>query len=104
MMSSAAIYSTAMLIVLSMIFGYRGTRVSPAEMLRAVLDTGRAALDIILIGAAAGMVVGALNISGISFGLTLQLIELSGQNLFALLVLTAIISIILGMGMRSVSV
>ena len=100
----AAIYSTAMLIVLSMIFGYRGTRVSPAEMLRAVLDTGRAALDIILIGAAAGMVVGALNISGISFGLTLQLIELSGQNLFALLVLTAIISIILGMGMPTVSV
>ncbi len=100
----AAIYSTAMLIVLSMAFGYRGTRVTPAEMLRAVLDTGRAALDIILIGAAAGMVVGALNISGISFGLTLQLIELSGQNLFALLVLTAIISIILGMGMPTVSV
>ena len=100
----AAIYSTAMLIVLSMAFGYRGTRVTPAEMLRAVLDTGRAARDIILIGAAAGMVVGALNISGISFGLTLQLIELSGQNLFALLVLTAIISIILGMGMPTVSV
>ena len=100
----AAIYATAMLIVLSMLFGYRGTRVTPAEMLRAVLDTGRAALDIILIGAAAGMVVGALNISGISFGLTLQLIELSGQNLFALLALTAIISIILGMGMPTVSV
>ena len=29
-------------------------------MVRAVLDTGRAALDIVLIGAAAGMVVGAL--------------------------------------------
>ena len=73
-------------------------------MLRAVLDTGRAALDIVLIGAAAGMVVGALSISGISFGLTLQLIELSGQNVFVLLLLTAIISIILGMGMPTVSV
>jgi len=100
----AAIYATAMLILLSTVFGYRGKRVTPAEMLRAVLDTGRAALDIILIGAAAGMVVGALNISGISFGLTLQLIELSGNSLFALLVLTAIISIILGMGMPTVSV
>lgn len=100
----AAIYSTAMLIVLSLVFGYRGTRVTPREMVRAVLDTGRAALDIILIGAAAGMVVGALNISGISFGLTLQLIALSGENLFVLLVLTAIISIILGMGMPTVSV
>ena len=100
----AAIYATAILIVLSMTFGYRGNRVSVREMLRAVLDTGRAALDIVLIGAAAGMVVGALSVSGISFGLTLQLIELSGHNLFLLLVLTAIISIILGMGMPTVSV
>jgi len=41
---------------------------------------------------------------GISFGLTLQLIALSGDNLFLLLVLTAAISIILGMGMPTVSV
>jgi TRAP-type uncharacterized transport system fused permease subunit len=50
------------------------------------------------------MVVGILSISGISFGLTMQLIELSGNNLMLLLVLTAIISIILGMGMPTVSV
>jgi TRAP transporter 4TM/12TM fusion protein len=100
----AAVYATAILIVLSMIFGYRGHRVGIREMLRAVLDTSRAALDIVLIGAAAGMVVGALSVSGISFGLTLQLIELSGHSLFALLLLTAIISIILGMGMPTVSV
>lgn len=100
----AAVYATAILIVLSMTFGYRGHRVSSREMLRAVLDTGRAALDIVLIGAAAGMVVGALSLSGISFGLTLQLIELSGRHLFVLLILTAVISIILGMGMPTVSV
>ena len=47
---------------------------------RAVLDTGRASLDIVLIGAAAGMVVGILSISGISFGLTLQLIALSAAR------------------------
>jgi len=100
----AAIYATAILIVLSMIFGYRGTRVTPRQMLRVVLDTGRASLDIILIGAAAGLVVGTLGVSGISFGLTLQLIAISGGSLFVLLILTAIISIILGMGMPTVSV
>ncbi len=100
----AAIYATAILIVLSLSFGYRGQRVSLRQMLRAILDTGRSALDIVLIGAAAGMVVGALSVSGISFGLTLQLIVLSGGSLIALLVLTAIISIILGMGMPTVSV
>ncbi|MEX0590551.1 MAG: TRAP transporter fused permease subunit [Xanthobacteraceae bacterium] len=100
----AAVYSTAILIVLSLLFGYRGKRVTVGEMFRAILDTGRAALDIVLIGAAAGLVVGALSVSGISFGLTLQLIALSGENLFVLLILTAIISIILGMGMPTVSV
>jgi TRAP transporter 4TM/12TM fusion protein len=100
----SAVYATGILIVFSMIFGYRGQRVNARQMLRAILDTGRAALDIVLIGAAAGMVVGALSVSGISFGLTLQLIALSGGSLFVLLLLTAIISIILGMGMPTVSV
>jgi TRAP transporter 4TM/12TM fusion protein len=100
----AAVYTTAMIAVLSWIFGYRGKRVSLREMSRAVLDTGLAALDIVLIGAAAGLVVGVLSVSGISFGLTLQLIALSGDSLFLLLVLTAGISIILGMGMPTVSV
>ena len=100
----AAIYSTAILIVLCLFFGYRGKKSSVGQIVRAVLDTGRAALDIVLIGAAAGMVVGALNISGISFGLTLQLIAIAGENLFILLLLTAVISIILGMGMPTISV
>jgi TRAP transporter 4TM/12TM fusion protein len=100
----AAVYATAILIVLCLMFGYRGQKVSVAEMLRAILDTGRAALDIVLIGAAAGLVVGTLSVSGISFGLTLQLIAISGENLFVLLLLTAVISIILGMGMPTVSV
>jgi TRAP transporter 4TM/12TM fusion protein len=100
----SAVYATGILIVFCVMFGYRSTRVRVRDVVRAVLDTGRAALDIVLIGAAAGMVVGALNISGISFGLTLQLIALSGENLFALLLLTAIVSIILGMGMPTVSV
>jgi TRAP transporter 4TM/12TM fusion protein len=100
----AAIYTSAMIAVLSWIFGYRGHRVSLREMARAVLDTGLAALDIVLIGAAAGLVVGVLSVSGISFGLTLQLIAIAGDNLFLLLVLTAGISILLGMGMPTVSV
>jgi len=100
----AAVYTTAMIAALSLAFGYRGKRISLAELGRAVLDTGLAALDIVLIGAAAGLVVGLLNVSGISFGLTLQLIALSGDSLFLLMVLTALISIVLGMGMPTVSV
>ena len=100
----AAVYTTAMVAALASIFGYRGQRVTLRQLGRAVLDTGLAALDIVLIGAAAGLVVGVLSVSGISFGLTLQLIALSGDSLFLLLVLTAAISIVLGMGMPTVSV
>ena len=100
----AAVYTSVMIAVFALIFGYRGQRVTLSQLGRAVLDTGLAALDIVLIGAAAGLVVGVLSVSGISFGLTLQLIALSGDNLFLLLVLTAAISIILGMGMPTVSV
>ncbi len=63
----AAIYTTAMIAVFSSIFGYRGHRVAPRDLARAILDTGLAALDIVLIGAAAGLVVGVLSVSGISF-------------------------------------
>jgi TRAP transporter 4TM/12TM fusion protein len=100
----AAIYATGILIVLCLIFGYRGKKVGVRAMLRAILESGQASIDIVLIGAAAGLVVGILSISGIAFGLTLQLIALSGDNLFILMVLIALISIILGMGMPTVSV
>jgi len=100
----AALYSTAILIALNFVFGYRGRKVSVTEMLRAIIDAARASLDIILIGAAAGLVVGILNITGLAFGLTLQLIALSGNSLLLLLILTAIVSFILGMGMPTVGV
>jgi TRAP transporter 4TM/12TM fusion protein len=100
----AAIYSTAVLIGLSFLFGYRGKRVRAGAMLRAIIGAGRASLDIILIAAAAGLVVGILNISGLAFGLTLQLITISGDSVIVLLILTAIVSFVLGMGMPTVGV
>jgi TRAP transporter 4TM/12TM fusion protein len=100
----AAIYATGILVALSLAFGYRGRRVGVAGLLRAVVDAGRASIDIILIGAAAGLVVGILSISGLAFGLTLQLITLSGDSVTVLLLLTAAVSFMLGMGMPTVGV
>ena len=99
-----AIAATALLMVLTLIFGYRGRRISIGEMLRAVIDTGRVALDIILIGAAAGLMVGILTISGLAFGMTLQLLSLSGDNIFLLLLLVAVLAFVLGTGLPTVSV
>jgi TRAP-type uncharacterized transport system fused permease subunit len=99
-----AIVSTAMLMVLSLVFGYRGRRASIPELFKAIIETGRVSLDIILIGAAAGLVVGTLSISGLAFGMTLQLVALSGNNLFLLLLLTALLAFLLGIGLPTVSV
>ncbi len=93
-----------MLMVLTLVFGYRGRRTSIPEMLKAIIDTGRVSLDIILIGAAAGLMVGIMSISGLAFGMTLQLVALSGDNVFLLLLLIAVLAFLLGIGLPTVSV
>jgi TRAP transporter 4TM/12TM fusion protein len=100
----AAIVSTAILIVLAMIFGYRGKRLGIVEMLKAIMDTGRVSLDIILIGAAAGVMVGIMSISGLAFSMTIQLLALAGGNVFLLLLLIAALAFVLGIGLPTVSV
>jgi TRAP-type uncharacterized transport system fused permease subunit len=87
-----------------LIFGYRGKRTSPREIAIAVVETGRVSLDIILIGAAAGIMVGVMSISGLAFSMTLQLLTLSGDNVFLLLLLIAILAFVLGIGLPTVSV
>jgi len=100
----AAIVATAILMVLAMIFGYRGKRLGIVEMLKAIMETGRVSLDIILIGAAAGIMVGIMSISGLAFSMTIQLLTLAGGNVFILLLLIAVLAFVLGIGLPTVSV
>ncbi len=60
--------------------------------------------DIVLLSAAAGLVIGVLNLSGISFAVTMQIFQLSGGSLALLLLLTAALSLLLGMGLPTVGV
>jgi TRAP transporter 4TM/12TM fusion protein len=100
----AAIVSTAILMVLALIFGYRGKRLGLLDMLKAIMETGRVSLDIILIGAAAGIMVGIMSISGLAFSMTIQLLALAGGNVFLLLLLIAVLAFVLGIGLPTVSV
>jgi TRAP transporter 4TM/12TM fusion protein len=99
-----AIVCTGLLVVFSLVLGYRGRRASIGEVLMAIVHTGRVSLDIILIGAAAGIMVGIMSISGLAFGMTLQLVALSGDNIFILLLLVAVLAFLLGIGLPTVSV
>lgn len=77
----------------------RETRPGWKKILTAVEDTGRTLLDIVVITALAGLVIGALQLSGLTFKLSLILVSLSGGNVLALLALTAFVCILLGMSL-----
>ncbi len=100
----AALLATAVLIVLSLAFGYKGERVPVKDVLKAVVSAGGSVVDLILICAVAGMFIGILNISGLAFGMTLQLLTITGESLWGMLFVTAVMAIILGLGLPTVGV
>jgi TRAP transporter 4TM/12TM fusion protein len=100
----AALAATAVLIACSFAFGYKGERVPLKDILKAIVSTGGAVVDLILICAVAGMVIGIQNITGLAFGMTLQLLAITGESLPVLLLLTAVMAILLGLGLPTVGV
>ena len=101
---NAALQAAALLIIFNLVFGYKNERVPLKELYLAVISTGRASIDILVIAGAAGLVIGTLNLTGLAFGLTLQVLAIAGDSTIILLLLTAIIAVILGMGMPTVGV
>jgi TRAP transporter 4TM/12TM fusion protein len=101
---TAALLAALVVVVAAMTFGYRGKRFGPLDLLDALRSTGTGVLDIVMIGAAAGMVIGCISISGLGFALTQALVLIASGNLILLLVMSAVVCIILGMGMPTVGV
>ena len=102
--ASAAIWSGLTLIVLAWAMAPAQAKPSLKMLGGAVRDTGLAVVDIVLITAAAGIVIGVLGISGLGFNLTMALISIGGGNLMLLLVLSALVCVVLGMGLPTVGV
>ncbi len=100
----AALAAAAVLIVTGPTLGYGDKRLKLGDIGRALRATGLVSLDLLMITAAAGFIIGVLNVTGLSFALTLLLVEIGKNSLWLLLVLAALVSIILGMGMPTVGV
>ncbi len=100
----AALLASAALIALSLVFGYKGHRVPLKDVVKAIVSTGGAVVDLILICAVAGMFIGILNITGLAFGMTLQLLAITGESLPGMLFVTAVMAILLGLGLPTVGV
>jgi TRAP transporter 4TM/12TM fusion protein len=101
---TAAMLACGALLVVSLVFGYRGHRPGLRPLLAMFRATGIAVLDLILICAGAGMVIGVLSNSGLGFTFTNVLVQLGSGSLILLLLLAAGVCIVLGMGLPTLGV
>jgi len=95
----AAFWAAISVAVVSIIFGYKGSRITPSQLWDSIAGGGRASADIVIIGAMAGIIIAILDRTGLGQALTLILASVGEDSLFLLLILTALVSILLGMGM-----
>ena len=100
----AGLVAAALTLVLGIAIPYEGNRLHVRELPGLLKETGLAVLDIVIITASAGVIIGVLNRTGLSFALTENLVGMVDKNLLLLLIATAAISIVLGMGMPTISV
>lgn len=101
---SSALWAAGSLIPIGLFLGYKGERMKLRAVLDALTRTGGIVLQIVMIGAMAGIIIGVLNITGLGFALTQGLVQIAGGSLILILLMAAFISIILGMGMPTLGV
>ena len=95
----SALWSAASIVVVGLVRPYRDHRLNLRKIIDVFVETGVSVVDLVLIVAAAGFVIGILNITGLNFALTLFLVDTVGSNLALILLVSAFICILLGMGM-----
>jgi len=90
----AGIYALAALFLLSL--ARKESRLTPRKLLKGFEDSGRGIIGIGCICAMAGILIGAITITGLGFKLSYELVNLAGGSVILLIVMTAIISTIMG--------
>ncbi|OUS21966.1 C4-dicarboxylate ABC transporter [Rhodobacterales bacterium 59_46_T64] len=93
----APFYATALLIVLNQLLSK--SRWGREELMDFLISTGRLFVELVAILAAVGLIVGGLAVTGMSGTISNDLLFIAGGNTFLLLLLGALTSFILGMGM-----
>jgi len=100
----AVIWALVTLISTSMLIGYGDIRIKWHDITESVVRTGIIVIEIIIITAAVGFIIAVINITGLGSALTEILIQVAGGNKIALLIMAALCSIVLGLGMPTVAV
>ncbi|MGI9486578.1 MAG: TRAP transporter permease, partial [Geminicoccaceae bacterium] len=100
----AVVWASGVLILVGLLDLTGRGRITVNGVGHALVEAGAASAQILLVCAVAGMIIGLLSASGLSFGLSFLLLELGRGSLLLLLFLTALVSIILGMGLPTTGV
>lgn len=98
----AAIFAMAAMIGCSFITKDRSLHLTPAKIWQAMIQGVRNWLIIGAITAGVGMLIGSLELSGLSIRFTRFFLDLSGGDLLLTLILIGVASFILGMGLDSI--
>lgn len=101
---TAAIYACVAVMIVGFLIGYGAQRLTLRQVWRSVIETGVSSADILMISAAAGIIMGILQLTGLGFALTMFLVKLGAGNLLLLLVIASFLCILLGMGMPTLGV
>ena len=101
---TAALYAVLSLFLLSLIRTYDGGRIAWTALVQVLIRSGKTAVEVVLICAIAGMIIGLFARSGLSFGMGFFLVQLGKSSLILLLLVTAVVCILMGMGLPTVGV
>ena len=85
----------------ALIVGLASSRSRPtlASLWQALLSTGQTAMNILILTAVAGIVIGALQLAGLGFSMSSILLAIAGNNVILILTMTSILCVILGMAL-----
>lgn len=100
--TKSALYAIAAAFILS--FFTKRNKMTPKALWHALQAGGMGMLEVAAACACAGLILGVLTLSGLALQLSEILIEISGGSMMALLLLTAVVSLILGMGLPTSAV
>jgi TRAP transporter 4TM/12TM fusion protein len=99
---ACALYAAGTVLVVSMF--RKENRLTFRKFALALEASGQGILEISVVCGIAGFIIGVVMFTGLGFSLTQVLVELCRGNLFLLLIFSALMCIILGMGMPIVTV
>ncbi|MEW6265062.1 MAG: TRAP transporter permease [Thermodesulfobacteriota bacterium] len=90
-------WATVLLLVVSF-FG-KDTRINFKSFIRALEDGAKTSLEVALVCACVGIIIGTFMLTGLGLKFSGILIDLAGSSVLVLLILTMLCSLVLGMGM-----